>query len=1051
MASFDIAPLFSSRADTTMWQSGACFPTDYVSRASMNAAYWRCNATGVNTNVSRCTASAGSTNLYGATDGRIDTPSANVLLAAGQAWLRVPLAAPTDIRRLNMRGIYPASPASTPAAATVWLWVEFANQPAAMVMAINSTFSYQFMVATGNWTGVTSLLVNGSAGFTVTELAVQYGSCYESATVDLGAAQSIGSVRARYWPGSTALASWLLASEDGAAWVDLAPEGLDTNRLQALWVQPATPFRARYLQVKHQVAEKTGPRPVTVSTNPDLKAISNIADGNDNTQWQSDACLPTGFSQRPAMNPLLQLCGGKSPLGAPSSLCSASSGSSGLGNATDTDPYTSATVEPASGQAYFAASLPNGPHTVSGLGNATDTDPYTSATVEPASGQAYFAASLPNGPHTVYRIIVKGWYGLSTGAPNVSVYLLTKAAGTNATSKVLVMNLTKGAPYDYNYIPAAGLWKDVVGVRLESASRFRLTEVAVQVTSCVEWAVVDMGAIKEVGVLRFRFWAPDAIYTNMSVSADGVKWDVIRAFMDPTKLDAMELYLPKLIYIRYLRITHQVKEDADWRKVYVWGIDAYDKYGRWGPPPTPSPHPLTLKAMMGVNGIWGWGTNYRTKYNNASRYAPVASWGRNYHGMNWDVRWPTNNPNYTRMAQGKGTDAMWWLNWDQEYVAWKKAGLKVDASFQFTWDVFPPSSWGPNVTATAYMLGFAFGSHFGPGRAPPNVSLDAVEVGNEPWIGYNASFYSALLRGFARGVKDADPTFRLLPCALQAENPLAEDKNNGNFIGARIAPDVAPLIDVVNLHVYSWYREPEDNNTQRGVHPEHQGSSMNGINNMMAWRNYNMPGKPVWVTEWGWDSHLPGEVCKTTLCVSQFAQALYAVRGLAVMARKGIEVAHWFFYADGDELSDASGVFTRSGLMGSNSTNFPIKPVYRALKSFMQLAGDCRFLGVVSETTNLYAYLLGPSTPSGANATDPTAMAAVASYLLAWRPVAAGEGPTEPVVAANLTLARKPAKAYYINGQDGPLEANLTQVAVVSGSTSWALRVSAVPLLIKLL
>jgi hypothetical protein len=41
---------------------------------------------------------------------------------------------------------------------------------------------------------------------------------------------------------------------------------------------------------------------------------------------------------------------------------------------------------------------------------------------------------------------------------------------------------------------------------------------------------------------------------------------------------------------------------------------------------------------------------------------------------------------------------------------------------------------------------------------------------------------------------------------------------------------------------------------------------------MLAWRDANMPGKPVWVTEWGWDARLPGEVCNTTLCVSQHAQ-----------------------------------------------------------------------------------------------------------------------------------------------------------------------------------
>ncbi len=40
-------------------------------------------------------------------------------------------------------------------------------------------------------------------------------------------------------------------------------------------------------------------------------------------------------------------------------------------------------------------------------------------------------------------------------------------------------------------------------------------------------------------------------------------------------------------------------------------------------------------------------------------YSPVASRGRNYHGMNWDVRSPLNDPKYDTMAksgeQGPGS------------------------------------------------------------------------------------------------------------------------------------------------------------------------------------------------------------------------------------------------------------------------------------------------------------------------------------------------------------------------------------------------------------
>lgn len=44
-------------------------------------------------------------------------------------------------------------------------------------------------------------------------------------------------------------------------------------------------------------------------------------------------------------------------------------------------------------------------------------------------------------------------------------------------------------------------------------------------------------------------------------------------------------------------------------QMYVWDIDAYDKYGRWGPPPPPAPHPSSLLQLMGMNGIWGCGFN----------------------------------------------------------------------------------------------------------------------------------------------------------------------------------------------------------------------------------------------------------------------------------------------------------------------------------------------------------------------------------------------------------------------------------------------------------
>jgi hypothetical protein len=59
--------------------------------------------------------------------------------------------------------------------------------------------------------------------------------------------------------------------------------------------------------------------------------------------------------------------------------------------------------------------------------------------------------------------------------------------------------------------------------------------------------------------------------------------------------------------VRYIRIKHLVNETGDWRKVDTWEIGAYGAGGRWGLPPAPQQQSRTLRQLLGVNGIWGWG------------------------------------------------------------------------------------------------------------------------------------------------------------------------------------------------------------------------------------------------------------------------------------------------------------------------------------------------------------------------------------------------------------------------------------------------------------
>ena len=64
-----------------------------------------------------------------------------------------------------------------------------------------------------------------------------------------------------------------------------------------------------------------------------------------------------------------------------------------------------------------------------------------------------------------------------------------------------------------------------------------------------------------------------------------------------------------LLQVRYIQIKHLINDTTPWKKVFVWGMDAYDQFGRWGPPPAPARQTRTLRELLGINGIWGWGFN----------------------------------------------------------------------------------------------------------------------------------------------------------------------------------------------------------------------------------------------------------------------------------------------------------------------------------------------------------------------------------------------------------------------------------------------------------
>lgn len=640
---------------------------------------------------------------------------------------------------------------------------------------------------------------------------------------------------------------------------------------------------------------------------------NEVLDNDRQSAWQSEATLPSGFIARPDANILHGL--------AATAACSSTSAAN-CANATDANLNSSITIPETIGVAGFEVTL------------------------APVS--------------TVHSVSLKG----SANAA-IDIYVIT----TDGIQH-LIGQYTSADNYQLkNFIaelPASHK------IKLSSTADFTIFEVAALAASPTEFVVVDLGSQKEIGWINTRHWAGNgnATATKVFVSSDNNNWIQVGE-LDPEALHPIITRVEPAIMARYVKVEHTLVSLA-WKKVFMWEIDVYDRFGPYGEMPTAQMSAKTLGDIIGINGIWGWGystySDVLAEGQGPTHFNRFNTHARNYHEINWDITDPDITPDFSNMAEN-GTQALWWLDWDREYGAWNDAGLKVQATVQFFNATDPMETWDDPFQA-GYNYGYAFAEHFGPTHG--NNLVDAMEVGNEPWD-YPASFYLEVLHGMASGAKAADPNFTVLPCALQSGEPEAEHADGGNYLGAKVTAQEAQYLDALNSHYYSYtYRE---DGVRIAVHPEHLESNMRGILNDIKFRNHNMPGKPIYVSEWGWDSDGQGEDCTHGECVSEQAQALYAVRGALMYMRLGIERLTWFFYANVDA---GSSLYTRAGVTGSVNTGFAEKQSFYSFEAMVNHLGDKHFLEVLQEDDDAWVYVFG-----NADGTP--------THLAAWKPVALEE------------------------------------------------------------
>lgn len=536
----------------------------------------------------------------------------------------------------------------------------------------------------------------------------------------------------------------------------------------------------------------------------------------------------------------------------------------------------------------------------------------------------------------------------------VSLKIITVKAYVADSLQIQITN-TQNETEKFSYVPSQNyqlknfkisLPGKIKSVRLVSRKSFGLFELGSLHGFPTEWATLDFGRNRRVGWISSRQLNTGAV-KNIIVfaSKDKIHWQKLIT-LNPAAIPFLKTPLPKAIDAHYLKIIFTLPL-KDYVKAKLWEFDVYGPYGPYGKPPSAKPSALSWAQAFGLNTVWGWGYSvYSDLLKNGqgpSMFRKVCSQLRTYQPLDWDMKNAQNPPDFTKMAAGHGTPTKSWLNWDKEYGDWMKFGFQIDVTLTFKEENFPDSLWSDPLQE-AFSFGKRFAAHF----CNQTNLVNEIEVGNEPW-NYPFSTYRKILLGMSEGIKSVSNVI-VLPCAVQAYSPNLDDRN---YIADYIGPQQAQFLDGLNSHIYSYVFK--EDGIREAVNPEDRRSQIWSMANLIRFRNANMPGKPIYITEFGYDSKGGGENCTHPECVSELEQAIYGARMAMILWRLGARQFDWYFFSN---VPYKSLLHNRSGLTGSYKTGFKPKLSFTVFQNLLQEIGPYHFEKVLEENNHVFAYLL---------------------------------------------------------------------------------------------
>jgi len=505
-------------------------------------------------------------------------------------------------------------------------------------------------------------------------------------------------------------------------------------------------------------------------------------------------------------------------------------------------------------------------------------------------------------------------------------------------------------------------YKNVYSIKLYCKQSFEVFEIAGLSALPTEEVVFDLKKLETVGWIGSRHYNGDGVISiSVLASKNKESWNEI-ATLNPLATAYIPQIISPEVVTRYIKIKF-VLTPRIYQKAKLIEFDLYDKYGPYGKPLPVRVAKKTYSQSFGINTIWGWGYSvYSDQLTNKTGpwlFNRVASLVRNYHNINWDITRPDENPGFKNMQKGNGTAAKSWLNWDREYEIWKSSGFNIDACIMFNNQNFPDTLWH-NTFNEAMQYGTYFTSHFSESTS----LISIVEVGNEPW-GYSKSVYRTILAGMSKGLKDGSKELTILPCATQAYRTSLV---LNNYISDYLVSSNSSNIDGLNTHIYSYVYNNES--VRIAVNPEDPRSEVWSVNNLQRFSDVNLSGKPVYVTEFGYDSDGGGDDCTHDVCITEFEQAIYGSRMTLILYRLGVEQFYWYYFANVDYTSI---MHNRSGLTASYSNGFKQKLSFYSFQLLQELLGDYYFHHIIREDNEAYIYAYSDSSGS-------------IKRIVAWRP-----------------------------------------------------------------